>query len=164
MFNLDGGATGGFTVSGVDKNGNPITVSAIFLFATEDGAIVGWNPAVNPKGFDPPKAGTYGIIAVDNSGTETGTTRSAAEVIWFTVGEEASRAPRPLRERRLRSGLRRRSLRSGLPYWGRTGTRARRKPRLKYRLPGAHLLRSAAQQFQAMSLQLPPRSTREEPP
>ena len=68
VFNIDGGATGGFTVSGVDKNGNPITASAAFLFATEDGTLVGWNPAVNPKGFDPAKAGTYGIIAVDNSG------------------------------------------------------------------------------------------------
>jgi hypothetical protein len=28
---------------------------------------VGWNPGVNPKGFDPAKAGTYGIIAIDNS-------------------------------------------------------------------------------------------------
>jgi uncharacterized protein (TIGR03118 family) len=68
VFNLDGGATGGFTVSGVDKNGNPITASADFLFATEDGTLVGWNPAVNPEGFDPAKAGTYATIAVDNSG------------------------------------------------------------------------------------------------
>jgi uncharacterized protein (TIGR03118 family) len=68
VFNLDGGATGGFKVSGVDKNGNPITAAAVFLFATEDGTLVGWNPAVNPKGFDPAKAGTYGTIAVDNSG------------------------------------------------------------------------------------------------
>ena len=68
VANIDGGATGGFTVSGVDKSGNPITASAIFLFATEDGTLVGWNPAVNPKGFDPAKAGTYAIIAVDNSG------------------------------------------------------------------------------------------------
>jgi uncharacterized protein (TIGR03118 family) len=68
VFNIDGGATGGFTVSGVDKNGKPITASAIFLFVTEDGTLVGWNPAVNPKGFDPAKAGTYAIIAVDNSG------------------------------------------------------------------------------------------------
>jgi uncharacterized protein (TIGR03118 family) len=37
------------------------------LFVTEDGTIVGWNPGVNPPGFDPKKAGTYGIIAVDNS-------------------------------------------------------------------------------------------------
>ena len=68
VFNTDGGKLGGFTVSGVDKHGNPITAPAVFLFATEDGTIVGWNPAVNPKGFDPAKAGTYGIIAVDNSG------------------------------------------------------------------------------------------------
>jgi uncharacterized protein (TIGR03118 family) len=68
VFNLDGGAAGGFMISGVDKNGNPITAPAVFLFVTEDGTIVGWNPAVNPAGFDPAKAGTYGIIAVDNSG------------------------------------------------------------------------------------------------
>ncbi|HEV3309628.1 MAG TPA: TIGR03118 family protein, partial [Chloroflexota bacterium] len=68
VFNIDGGATGGFTVSGVDKNGNPITASAAFLFDTEDGTLIGWNPAVNPVGFDPAKAGTYATIAVDNSG------------------------------------------------------------------------------------------------
>jgi uncharacterized protein (TIGR03118 family) len=68
VFNIDGGPTGGFTVSGVDKNGNPITAAAIFLFDTEDGTIVGWNPGVNPVGFDPKKAGTYAIIAKDNSG------------------------------------------------------------------------------------------------
>jgi uncharacterized protein (TIGR03118 family) len=68
VFNVDGGALGGFKVSGVDKNGNPTTAPAIFLFATEDGTLVGWNPGVNPKGFDPTKAGTYAIIAVDNSG------------------------------------------------------------------------------------------------
>jgi uncharacterized protein (TIGR03118 family) len=68
VFNTDGGALGGFKVSGVDKNGNPISAPAIFLFATEDGTLVGWNPAVNPQGFDPAKAGTYAVIAVDNSG------------------------------------------------------------------------------------------------
>jgi uncharacterized protein (TIGR03118 family) len=68
VFNIDGGATGGFKLSGVDKNGNPITDSSVFLFTTEDGTLVGWNPAVNPVGFDPAKAGTYAIIAVDNSG------------------------------------------------------------------------------------------------
>jgi uncharacterized protein (TIGR03118 family) len=68
VFNTDGGKAGGFILTGVDKNGNPISAPAIFLFATEDGTIVGWNPAVNPKGFDPAKAGTYGIIAVNNSG------------------------------------------------------------------------------------------------
>jgi uncharacterized protein (TIGR03118 family) len=70
VFNIDGGATGGFTVSGLDKNGNPITASAVFLFATEDGTLVGWNPGVDPTGkFDGPGGvSTHAVIAVDNSG------------------------------------------------------------------------------------------------
>ena len=44
-----------------------MTAPAIFLFATKDGTILGWNPGVNPAGFDPAKAGKYAIIAVDNS-------------------------------------------------------------------------------------------------
>jgi uncharacterized protein (TIGR03118 family) len=63
VFNTDGGATGGFKISGFDKAGKATTASAVFLFVTEDGTIVGWNPGVNPKDFDPAKAGTYGIIA-----------------------------------------------------------------------------------------------------
>jgi uncharacterized protein (TIGR03118 family) len=72
VFNLDGGPNGGFKVSGLSHPATgspaPVSASSIFLFATEDGTIVGWNPGVNPQGFDPAKAGTYGIIAVDNSG------------------------------------------------------------------------------------------------
>jgi uncharacterized protein (TIGR03118 family) len=68
VFNTDGGPTGGFKVSGVSKTGAPASAAAIFLFATEDGTIVGWNPGVNPTGSDPAKAGTFGTIAVDNSG------------------------------------------------------------------------------------------------
>jgi uncharacterized protein (TIGR03118 family) len=68
VFNIDGGLTGGFKVSGVSKTGTAASAASVFLFATEDGTIVGWNPGVNPSGFDPTKAGTYGIIAVDNSG------------------------------------------------------------------------------------------------
>jgi uncharacterized protein (TIGR03118 family) len=56
-----------FKISGVTSAGAATTAPATFLFATEDGTIVGWNPGVNPPGFDPEKAGTYGIIAVDNS-------------------------------------------------------------------------------------------------
>jgi uncharacterized protein (TIGR03118 family) len=67
VFNIDGGAAGGFKVTGFTKTGAPTSAAAIFLFATEDGTIIGWNPGVNPKGFDPAKAGTYGIVAVDNS-------------------------------------------------------------------------------------------------
>jgi uncharacterized protein (TIGR03118 family) len=67
VFNLGLGA-GAFQITGLDTNGKKISAPAIFLFATEDGTLVGWNPGVNPAGFDPAKAGTYGIIAVNNSG------------------------------------------------------------------------------------------------
>jgi uncharacterized protein (TIGR03118 family) len=67
VFNT-GLSTGSFMLKGVDKNNNPTSAPAIFLFATEDGTIVGWNPGVNPKGFDPAKAGTYAVILKDNSG------------------------------------------------------------------------------------------------
>jgi uncharacterized protein (TIGR03118 family) len=67
VFNIAGGAAGGFKLSGVDKTGAPTTAAAVFLFATENGTIVGWNPGVNPVGFDHAKAGTYGTLAVDNS-------------------------------------------------------------------------------------------------
>jgi uncharacterized protein (TIGR03118 family) len=70
VFNT-GLGTGAFKVSGVDKTGAPTSAPAIFLFATEDGTLVGWNPGVNPSGFDPAKAGTYAIIAVDNSTNPT---------------------------------------------------------------------------------------------
>src|SRR5262249_10244007 len=45
------------------------TAPAIFLFATEDGTIVGWNPGVDPTGkFDGPGgASTHAVIVVDNS-------------------------------------------------------------------------------------------------
>jgi uncharacterized protein (TIGR03118 family) len=66
VFNIDI-AGQGFKVTGVDTNGHAAAAPANFLFATEDGTIVGWNPGINPSGFDPGKAGTYGIIAKDNS-------------------------------------------------------------------------------------------------
>jgi uncharacterized protein (TIGR03118 family) len=56
-----------FPITGVDVNDVPITRPAVFLFATEDGTIAGWNPAVNPPGFDHATAGTHAIIAVDKS-------------------------------------------------------------------------------------------------
>jgi uncharacterized protein (TIGR03118 family) len=61
--------------SGAFKISNGTTSApAIFLFATEDGTIVGWNPSVNPVGSDPMKAGTFGTIAVDNSANPTAAT------------------------------------------------------------------------------------------
>ncbi len=52
VFNTSGS---GFAVSQGGKSG-----SALFLFATEDGTISGWNPNVNPASS---------VLAVDNSGT-----------------------------------------------------------------------------------------------
>jgi uncharacterized protein (TIGR03118 family) len=63
VFNTAGGALGGFKISGVTAGGLPTSQPAVFLFATEDGTILGWNPMVNPIGFDPTKAGTYAIVA-----------------------------------------------------------------------------------------------------
>jgi len=60
-----------FKISGFDRNGVAASAPALFMFATEDGTIVGWNPGVNPPGFDINKAGSYGIIAVDNSTNPT---------------------------------------------------------------------------------------------
>ncbi len=56
-----------FPITGVDVNGVPITRAAVFLFATEDGTIAGWNPMVNPPNFTPGTEGTHAIIAVDKS-------------------------------------------------------------------------------------------------
>ena len=64
VFNTDGGASGGFTISGLTSGGLPTSQSAVFLFVTEDGTILGWNLMVNPPGFNPAKVGTYAIIAV----------------------------------------------------------------------------------------------------
>ncbi len=58
-----------FSVSGVNSKGDPVTGPAAFLFATKEGTILGWNPGVNPVGFDPTKAGKYAILAVNNSAT-----------------------------------------------------------------------------------------------
>src|SRR5262245_17016462 len=64
VFNIDLGG-GGFKIT----DGTHIA-PAVFLFATEEGTIVGWNPAVDPSGkFDGPNgASRHGVIMVDNSG------------------------------------------------------------------------------------------------
>jgi uncharacterized protein (TIGR03118 family) len=66
VFNID---SGGFKIAGVDKNGVATSASAVFLFATEDGTIVGWNPGVgsSTSSFNANGTSTQGIIAVDNS-------------------------------------------------------------------------------------------------
>jgi len=69
VFNNVPAALGAFKLSGVSSTGIPITAPAVFLFATKEGTILGWNPGVNPPRFDPAKAGKYAIIAVDKSAT-----------------------------------------------------------------------------------------------
>ncbi len=61
-------AQGAFKITGVTSDGTPVKVPASFLFATKDGTILGWNPSVNPQGFNPAKAGTYAVIAVTTPG------------------------------------------------------------------------------------------------
>ena len=68
LFNPLPAAQHAFQVTGIKTDGTPITAPAVFLFATKNGTIVGWNPAVNPVGFDPAKAGKYGITAVTSPG------------------------------------------------------------------------------------------------
>jgi uncharacterized protein (TIGR03118 family) len=95
VFNI--GATGSFQISGVSKTGQATSASAVFLFATEDGTIVAWNPGVNPAGFNSAKAGTYGIIAVDNSGnnfTESDPAKQTGAVYkGLTIATSANGAP-----------------------------------------------------------------------
>jgi len=72
VFNANS-AAGAFPISGVDKNGSPVTAGAVFIFATKNGTIAGWNPNVNPVGFDPvrdaARAGKFAITAVNQSGS-----------------------------------------------------------------------------------------------
>jgi uncharacterized protein (TIGR03118 family) len=68
VFNSVPAAQGAFKLSGVNSVGIPVTAPAIFLFATKGGTILGWNPNVNPTGFDPAKAGRYALVVVNHSG------------------------------------------------------------------------------------------------
>jgi uncharacterized protein (TIGR03118 family) len=69
VFNPLPASQGAFKLSGVNSSGDPVTAPAVFLFATKNGTILGWNPGVNPAGFDPAKAGKYAITVVNNSST-----------------------------------------------------------------------------------------------
>lgn len=67
VFNI---ATGAFKVTGQNKSGQAASASALFLFATEDGTIIGWNPGIDPTGkfAGPGGVSAQAAIAVDNSG------------------------------------------------------------------------------------------------
>jgi uncharacterized protein (TIGR03118 family) len=63
-------ASGAFAISGPNKNGQTTSAPAVFLFDTEDGTLVGWNPGIDPSGkFNGPNGvSAQAVIAVDNSG------------------------------------------------------------------------------------------------
>ena len=75
--------TPGFTVSDGTHSG-----PAIFLFDTEDGTVLGWNPGVDPTGqFDGPgHASTHAVIAVDNSANPTAA--DGAVYKGLTIGKD----------------------------------------------------------------------------
>jgi hypothetical protein len=65
VFNIaGGGVTPQFMISGFKSDETPTSAAAAFLFAAEDGTILGWNGSVNPSGAT---NGRHAIIAVDNS-------------------------------------------------------------------------------------------------
>ena len=67
VFNI-AATQGAFQISGIDISGAPITRPATFLFATEDGTILGWNAAVFPReDLNRVSPNTHAIIAVDHS-------------------------------------------------------------------------------------------------
>jgi uncharacterized protein (TIGR03118 family) len=68
VFNT--GSTGDFPITGPNKAGDVTKAGATFLFDTEDGTIVGWNPGIDPthKFAGPNGVSTQAVIAVDNSG------------------------------------------------------------------------------------------------
>jgi uncharacterized protein (TIGR03118 family) len=63
-------ASNAFEITGPNKAGLTTTASSLFLFDTEDGTIIGWNPAIDPTGQFGGSGGAsnHAVIAVDNSG------------------------------------------------------------------------------------------------
>jgi uncharacterized protein (TIGR03118 family) len=61
------GAPGVFAITGISAAGTETTMPAVFLFATEDGTILGWNPGVFPLGAPLTPPSTHAIIAVNNA-------------------------------------------------------------------------------------------------
>jgi len=90
VFNIDGGTLGGFPITNGTKS-----ASAVFLFATEDGTIVGWNPGVNPDACVTQADGTSitGIIAVDNSGNNLTNPPNGSGAVYKGLAIAMSDAP-----------------------------------------------------------------------
>jgi uncharacterized protein (TIGR03118 family) len=69
VFNTDVPGRG-FEISGPNNAGQTTSAPALFLFATEDGTIAGWNPTIDPTGefAGPGGASEHAVIAVNSSG------------------------------------------------------------------------------------------------
>jgi uncharacterized protein (TIGR03118 family) len=69
VFNT-GMGSGAFKITGPNASGVTTSAPAVFLFDTEDGTILGWNPAIDPtKQFKGPMGfSEQEVIAKDNSG------------------------------------------------------------------------------------------------
>ncbi len=69
VFNSDA-AGGAFQITGLGDDGQTTSAPATFLFATEDGTLIGWNPGIDPTGqfAGPNGVSTHAVIAVNNSG------------------------------------------------------------------------------------------------
>jgi uncharacterized protein (TIGR03118 family) len=69
VFNPNNGA-GAFPVTGLNHSGQKASAPALFLFDTEDGTILGWNPTIDPTGKFAGSGGAsaQAAIAVDDSG------------------------------------------------------------------------------------------------
>ncbi len=69
VFNT-GSSGGAFRITGPNNQRATTTVPAAFLFDTEDGTIIGWNPAIDPTGkfAGPGGVSAQAVIAKDNSG------------------------------------------------------------------------------------------------
>jgi uncharacterized protein (TIGR03118 family) len=65
-----GASDGAFQITGPGTGGQTTSAPATFLFATEDGTIVGWNPGIDPTGHfaGPNGVSNNAVIAIDNSG------------------------------------------------------------------------------------------------
>jgi uncharacterized protein (TIGR03118 family) len=73
VWNIAPASPPAFQISGLDASSSQVTAPSNFIWATEDGLIVGWSNksggGVNPPGFNnsAPFVGNYGIIAVNHS-------------------------------------------------------------------------------------------------
>jgi uncharacterized protein (TIGR03118 family) len=69
VFNT-GLGSGAFQITGLNTKGETTSAPSVFLFATEDGTIVGWNPGIDPTGkfAGPNGISAQAVIALDNSG------------------------------------------------------------------------------------------------